>query len=369
MNVTTESNLLHLTVSPAPGAATRSSKAKAYRSVRTLVRAAFGSVAMIAAVAALGATYEMIAGAADFSTYPPAGRLVDVGGYRMHLDCRGEGSPTVVMDAGLGGSSLDWSLVQTDIARTTRVCSYDRAGMGWSDASPLPRTPSHIADELHLLLTNAGVAGPYVLVGHSLAGKNVRMFALAHPDEVAGMVLVDARSELVDALTPKAEVDAFRVGLKIQGALYTLARRFGVARAFGARLVDQPLVSPDIAAEMVLLQTRGTAIAETTKEGLVRSADDAALAGSTLGSMPLVVIASAASMADIPNWPAAQRELAALSTQGRFFVAQQSGHAIHLDQPGIVIDGIGEVLVKARSARQQANTRSAASRQIASPVR
>ena len=231
--------------------------------------------------------------------------------------------------------------------------------MGWSDASPLPRTPSHIADELHLLLTNAGVAGPYVLVGHSLAGKNVRMFALAHPDKVAGMVLVDARSELVDALTPKAEVDAFRVGLKIQGALYTLARRFGVARAFGARLVDQPLVSPDIAAEMVLLQTRGTAIAETTKEGLVRSADDAALAGSTLGSIPLVVIASAASMADIPNWPTAQRELTALSTRGRLVVAEKSGHAIHLDQPGIVINGIGEVLAEARSVRQQANTRSA----------
>ena len=352
MNLTTEIKTLHLTMSPSPDAPERKLEARTLRTLRALVRAALGTIALIAAIAALGATYEMIAGSKDLSAYPPAGRLVDVGGYRMHLDCRGEGSPTVVMDAGLGGSSLDWSLVQTDIARATQVCSYDRAGMGWSDASPLPRTPSHIAAELHLLLTNAGIPGPYVLVGHSLAGKNVRMFAFAHPDEVAGMVLVDARSELVDALTPKAEADAFRVGLKIQAALYTLARRFGVARAFGALLVDQPLVSPNIAAEMVLLQTRSAAIVETTKEGLARSADDMALAGSTLGSMPLVVIASKASMADIPNWPTAQRELAALSTQGRLVVADKSGHAIHLDQPGIVIDGITEVLAKVRSARQ-----------------
>jgi pimeloyl-ACP methyl ester carboxylesterase len=352
MNLTTEIKPLHLTMSPTPDAIERYSKTKTSRALRALTRAAFGTVALIVAAAALGATYELIVGSKDLSTYPPAGRLVDVGGYRMHLDCRGEGSPTVVMDAGLGGSSLDWGLVQSDVARTTRVCTYDRAGMGWSDTSPLPRTPSHIAAELHLLLTNAGVPGSYVFVGHSLAGKNVRMFALAHPDKVAGMVLVDARSELVDTLTPKAETDAFRVGIQMQGALYTLARRFGVARAFGAALVDQPLVSPDIAAEMVLLQTRSAAIEATTKEGLARSADDAALAGSTLGSMPLVVIAAAASMAGIPNWPTAQRELAALSTQGRLVVAEKSGHAVHLDQPGIVIEAIGEVLAKVRSARQ-----------------
>jgi pimeloyl-ACP methyl ester carboxylesterase len=368
MSVTTESKLLHLTMSPTPDTAERDLEARTSRVLRALARAAFGTVALVAAAAALGATYEKVAGSGELSTYPPAGRLVDVGGYRMHLDCRSEGSPTVVMDAGLGGSSLDWSLVQTDIARTTRVCTYDRAGMGWSDASPQARTPSHIADELHLLLTNAGVPGPYVLVGHSLAGKNVRMFAFAHPDEVAGMVLVDARSELVDSLTPNGEADAFRVGLQMQGALYTLARRFGVARAFGARLINQPLLSPDIATEIVLLQTRSAAIKETTNEGLARSADDAALAGSTLGSMPLIVIAAAASMADIPNWSMAQRELAALSTRGRLVIAEQSGHAAHLDQPGIVIYGIGEVLAKVRRDRQFANTRGAPSMQIALPV-
>lgn len=317
--------------------------------LRRLLRTTAGTVASIAVLAAVGAVYETVAGSTDASTYPPAGRLVDVGEYRMHLDCRGEGSPTVVMDAGLGGSSLDWNLVQADAASTTRVCSYDRAGMGWSDASPLPRTPGHIADELHTLLENAGVPGPYVLVGHSLAGKNIRMFASNYPDEVAGMVLVDARSEYVDALTPKAEADAFRAALGMQGALYGLARRLGVARALGASLVGAPLVPSAVATEMALLQTRSAAIDETTKEGLARSADDPALTGSSLGSIPLVVIAAGVSMAGIPNWAAAQYELVALSTQGKLVVAEQSGHAVQLEDPGVVLDAIDDVVSTVRA--------------------
>lgn len=326
-------------------------KPRGTRALRTAIRAAGTSLAAIAAVAAFGATWEFIAGSADQSTYPPRGRLVDVGGYRMHLDCRGDGSPAVIMDAGLGGSSLDWSLVQADTANATRACSYDRAGMGWSDASPLPRTPAHIAGELHTLLTKAGIPGPYILVGHSLAGKNVRMFASAHPDDVAGMVLVDARSERVDALTPKAEADAFGVALAMQGTLYSLARHLGVARAFGASLVGEPLVSPAIAAEMVLIQTKAAAIDETTKEGLARTADDAALAVSDLGSIPLTAIAASASMAGTPTWSTAQQEMAALSTRGRLVVAEHSGHAVHLEQPGIVIQSIGQVLAEARGER------------------
>ena len=349
MRVTTEDRLFEKAVPASQGRATPASATKRSRVLRTLVRAAGGTVAAIAVVAALGATYETIAGSQDLSSYPPAGRLVDVGGYRMHLDCRGEGSPTVVMDAGLGGSSLDWSLVQPRLATTTQVCTYDRAGMGWSDPGPLPRTPGHLADELHTLLTNAVVPGPYVLVGHSLAGKNIRMFASAYPDDVVGMVLVDARSELVDRLTPKAEADAFGVALSLQGTLYSLARRFGLARAFGASLAGAPLLPSDIAAEIALLQTQTAAIEETTKEGLARAADDAALDGSTLGSMPLVVIAAAASMTDIPNWSIAQQEMAALSTQGSLVIAEYSGHAVHLEEPGVILHAIDDVVAKIRA--------------------
>ena len=168
-------------------------------------RILLGLLALIVLLAASGAIYEAIMAAGDDTRYPAPGQRVDVGGYRLHIHCVGEGSPTVVLDAGLGGFSLDWSLVQPELAATTRVCAYDRAGYGWSDPSPDARTPSQIADELHTLLVNAGIQGPYVLVGHSAAGKHVRLFANRYPQAVVGMVLVDARHESVDTnRSPKA---------------------------------------------------------------------------------------------------------------------------------------------------------------------
>ncbi len=349
MNVIKEESRLEIAVPVAIGPAGPSSRTQASRILHTLIRAAGLTVALIAAVAALGATYEAIARSSDRMTYPARERLVDVGGHRMHLDCRGMGAPAVVMDAGLGGSSLDWALVQADLASTVRVCTYDRAGRGWSEPSPRSRTPGHIADELHLLLTNAGLSGPYVLVAHSLASKTIRMFASAHPEEVAGMILVDGRSELVDVLTSKWEADAFDAALGMQSVLYSVARRLGVVRAFGSGLTGVPLLPTAMATEMALLMTQADAIEETLREGKGRSADDAALAKSTLGSIPLVVIASAASMAEIPNWPLAQRRLAALSTQGSLIVAQRAGHAVHLEDPAIVISGVEQVLARIRS--------------------
>jgi len=162
------------------------------------VRILLGLLALIVLLALGGATYEAIMAARDGKRYPPPGQLVDVGGYRLHLHCIGQGSPTVVLDAGLGAFSLDWGAVQPHIATSTRVCAYDRAGLGWSDPGPTPRSPQQSASELHALLTKGGVEGPYVLVAHSISGKTARLFASQHPDEVAGMVLVDARHEHVD---------------------------------------------------------------------------------------------------------------------------------------------------------------------------
>jgi len=142
----------------------------------------------------LGLSYQAIASAVDASHYPPPGKLVDIGGYRLHINCTGTGSPTVILDAGLGGTSLDWSKVQPAVAHFTRVCSYDRAGYGWSDTGPGPRTSQQIVKELHLLLVHAQVSGPYILVGHSLGGLNMRQYAYRYPGEVAEMVLLNATS-------------------------------------------------------------------------------------------------------------------------------------------------------------------------------
>lgn len=307
---------------------------------RVLVRLAHGALMAGAVAVAAGTIYEALASWGDAASHPATGQLVDVGGYRLHLDCRGTGSPTVVLDAGLGGSSLDWSLVQPTLALSTRVCSYDRAGMGWSEPGPAPRSPAHIAEELHTLLHDAGVEGPFVLVGHSLAGKNIRMFAHDFPSEVAGMVLVDTRSEQIDMALSDAEVDGFKSALNGQATLYAVARRLGIARLFGVALLgQQPLVSRDLAQEMVLTQTEPNAIAATKAEGMERSADDAMLTGSTLGTMPLVVIAAKESMDNIRGWPAAQEELAALSSKGHLIVAETS-HAVQLENPKLVVDAV-----------------------------
>ena len=152
-----------------------------------------GIAAVLLALATLGALRESAAEAGDARAYPPPGRMVDVGGHRLHINCVGTGSPTVVIDAGWGDWSATWSSwVQPGVATSTRVCTYDRAGYGYSEPGPLPRTAERVAQELHTLLQRADVPGPYVMVGHSLGGAHVRVFAHAYPDEVAGVVLIES---------------------------------------------------------------------------------------------------------------------------------------------------------------------------------
>jgi pimeloyl-ACP methyl ester carboxylesterase len=146
----------------------------------------------VIAFGVIGAIYQAIATEIDRRNYPPPGQLVDVGGYKLHLYCTGTGTPTVILDPLFPGTVSNWAWVQPEIAKTTRVCAYDHAGLGWSDSGPEPRDEKQQARELHTLLTNAGVPGPYVLVGHSLGGLSVRMFADQYPSEVAGMVLIEA---------------------------------------------------------------------------------------------------------------------------------------------------------------------------------
>jgi pimeloyl-ACP methyl ester carboxylesterase len=162
---------------------------------RWLKRAGLTLIALSMLLGLTGLTYQAVATARDARRFPPPGRLVDVGGYRLHAHCTGEGSPTVILEAGWSDCWLNWYRVQPEVAKFTRVCSYDRAGMGWSDAGPYPRTSGQIVREMHALLSNAGIPGPYVLVGHSFGGFNVRLFAQEHPQDVAGLVLLDSIHE------------------------------------------------------------------------------------------------------------------------------------------------------------------------------
>src|SRR5262245_46551299 len=145
----------------------------------------------------------------------PPGKLVDIGGRRLHLNCTGKGQPAVVMEAGAGDFSFDWELVQPQVARFARVCSYDRAGYAWSDPGPTPRTLRQIAFELHTGLLKAGIKGPYILVGHSLGGAIARTYVSQYPKEIAGMALVDSVHEegligITDRTTKKDKIVRWR---------------------------------------------------------------------------------------------------------------------------------------------------------------
>src|SRR5438309_5962518 len=181
------------TIDSSTGSSSVSSRPR--RTIRQRLLRLLGIVSLsLVGLLLLGLSYQAIASAVDTSHYPAPGKLVDIGGYRLHINCTGTGSPTVILDAGLGGTSLDWSKVQPAVAGFTRVCSYDRAGYGWSDTGPGPRTSQQIVKELHLLLVHAQISGPYLLVGHSLGGLNMRLYAYRYPGEVAGMDLLASPS-------------------------------------------------------------------------------------------------------------------------------------------------------------------------------
>jgi pimeloyl-ACP methyl ester carboxylesterase len=180
-------------------------------------RGLLGLVIGLVALAVIGVIYQAFATEIYRRIYPPPGELVDVSGHSLHLNCVGEGSPTVILESGSGANSTAWANIQPEAADTTRVCAYDRAGTGWSEPGPGPGDPQQIAGELHTLLGNAGIDGPYILVGHSFGGLYVRMYAYQYPNEVEGMVLVDSshpeqsrRSAEAQAASEASSAEEFR---------------------------------------------------------------------------------------------------------------------------------------------------------------
>jgi pimeloyl-ACP methyl ester carboxylesterase len=164
-------------------------------------------LAFIMAGALAGAVFQLLAQRADTKKFSPPGMMVSVGDHHLHIVCMGTGGPAVILDAALGASHLSWSLVQPEVAKFAQVCAYDRAGCGWSEPGPCPRTIGRAVEELHMLLKNAELNPPFVLVGHSIGGLNVRLFAFRYPDEVAGLILVDPAHEDQDERLPPSARD------------------------------------------------------------------------------------------------------------------------------------------------------------------
>lgn len=321
-----------------------------------LKRALLGVLALLIGLVGLGAGYEAIMASGDATRYPAPGQLVDVGGYRMHIACMGSGSPTVVLNSGAGGFSAEWSLVQPELAKTTRVCAFDRAGMGWSEPGPGPRSPAHIADELHTLLTNAGIDGSIVLVAHSAGGKHARLYAQRHPEQVAGIVLVDARSEYVDDHQTPEQVAAERAEYAgFQNQVATLAR-FGVIRLIWAwgwpkALPATANLAPETRQLIGIVQARPQHQTTSMSETDAAQLNNDALRDATLGHTPLVVLEAGRTMQQSPNWRESQDYQAGLSTNSRLIVAEGSDHSIHWDRPALVTDAVRMVITAARTGQ------------------
>ena len=308
------------------------------------------SLASLLGFVLIGSIYESRAEAADAQAYPPPGQLVDVGGYRLHINCTGTGSPTVVIEAGLGDWSTSWGGdVQPEVAKTTRICSYDRAGMGWSEAGPLPRDAAQNAKELHTLLQNANIPGPYVMVGHSLGGLVVRVFVHDYASEVAGVVLVESMNPkqfTQSQIEAQAQSNTQSQPFSFQAAL----ARFGVIRL----LVKLPGIAPSVPANEEAyypLYIRPQSFQATTNEsqGMPAAGAQAATVKS-FGDLPLIVLT--ARLNNNQGWQQWQTELLQLSSNSQHLFAENSGHNIQVEQPDAAVAAIIQMVQQVRQRVQ-----------------
>jgi pimeloyl-ACP methyl ester carboxylesterase len=323
--------------------------------IRWLRNAALTLVGLLILLAIAGASYQAIEMRADARRFPEPGRLVDIGGYRLKLNCTGSGSPTVILEGGLGDISIDWKRVQAGMAQFSRVCSYDRAGYGGSDPGPMPRTSAQIAKELHTLMQNAGEGPPYLLVGHSFGGYNVRVFNGQYPSQVSGMVLVDATQEDQYKLLPEAWKGigaSLLKHYKNQARLAPLLIDLGVARLMlRARGIDE--------GDYLVLQSKYLKARASELEEIQISAEQARAAGN-IGEKPLVVLTAGENTNAIPGlskrdlddfqriWvDDLQMRLARLSTRGKRVIVPGSGHNIPWDRPDSIVHAVQEVCAAA----------------------
>jgi pimeloyl-ACP methyl ester carboxylesterase len=318
------------------------------------------AIAVIAVITA-AAGLEAAATARDRRRFAPPGRLIDIGGHRLHAILMGEGEPTVVFESGAGNEGSVWTLVQREVAKHTRAVAYDRAGMGWSDSGPTPRTTETYATELRTLLDRSGIGAPYVLVAHSLGGLFANQFASMYPDDVAGMVFVDAGYKATyETLAARSPNMAKRIQRQLRLVPIASALcRLGIARPISRRIFASTLPADIVAAQRSHLGPK--LLRAMAEEG--RTTFGPALQR-TLSQpprdIPVIVLAHGRATMRIrgqdpdeveEGWQQLQRDLGGLFANGRYEKVERAGHHIHLDDHETVARAALEIVNAARTGR------------------
>lgn len=320
-----------------------SSSTRVGRRLGTLLLISLASAVLLAAT---GALFEFVATRRIASSNPPAGRLVNINGRRTHIFCLGSGTPSVIFISGLGETYASWSKVQSDVARSTKACSYDRAGLGWSDPAPSPRDVNRMAGELHELLAASNLLPPYVVVGHSLGGGVAQAFDAKYPQEIAGMILVDS---VTPGFLSRMPLDAWDQNMLRTARRMKRLAPFGIARLLSNCQVDnRPLIH--CADFWATFTAERDSLPSSVREiGEVRS----------IGGTPLQVLSRDPDPAvgwGSPEsrraWEEMQEELPKLSTQGRQRIIRGATHYIQDDRPEAVIAAIADMLGRQRLASE-----------------
>jgi pimeloyl-ACP methyl ester carboxylesterase len=310
-----------------------------------------------------GATYQALATSCDRQKFLSPGKVVQINGKNWHYQIMGEGHPTVIVDSGTGGTYLDWQLVQPEVAKFTRILTYDRAGYGWSDLSSEPRTAEQVVGELRQLLREVEIEPPYILVGMSSGGLFSRLFAYHYPEEVAGMVLVDVAHERMYEDTPAEWVELNKRLERLLIHVVPIIGRIGLLRlliafdslpmAAGLFQKFPPSVRPLAKAIYSQTQFGKTFAQESAAVSISMNQVEQARQIKSFPDIPLIVLSAGKPDFDITQeviekLQELHADLANQSPQGVHIVAHESGHAIQLDKPELVIDAIRQVIENVR---------------------